>query len=615
MKTYQKFILCFLFVLFAVSLSAQTPGGYYNNANDIQGGAPLKTAFFHIIKNPGVISYNGLWNAFKTTDKRPDGKVWDMYSDIPGGTPPYLYTFVTDQCGNYTGEGMCYNREHSMPKSWFNEAAPMNSDLFHIYPTDGYVNGRRGNLPFGEVGIYSWMSQNGSKIGQNTFDNYTATVFEPIDDYKGDFARSYFYMVTAFEDKVSNWNSAQLGNNTYPAFSAWSKELLMKWHRMDPVSQKEIDRNNAVYIIQKNRNPYIDFPDLAEYVWGNKMNEVFHTSDNHNPENPLEAPQALVATDITTHSFVANWTAVSNATEYELEVYSKTEGSGTNVVLSENFDGFTQGQPNSSASSANIAANINDYTQTPGWSGTYVFQAGGSAKFGSSSSLGTLVTPTIDLSAHNGSFNLYFEAMAWSGDSKILKIYLNDVLAHTVTDLNNDATYTFNDYTITVNGGTTSSVIRFEGGQASKGRFFLENISVEQGTPSVTTPIAGSPFTGIIETSQPVIQLNNTSTYFYRVRAKNASTSSIFSNEIAVELATTHIDSDHVSVKIYSAGDNLYVWLKNHVSEKIEIYSLLGNKLVEMKGQSGMNVIPLQSMKGNVVMVKIGGYMQKVWVR
>lgn len=280
----------FLFVPFLIisisCIRAQAPSGYYDAVDGVQGGAALKAAFFDIIKNPDVLSYKGLWNAFKTTDRRPDnGKVWDMYSDIPGATPPYYFDF-DKKCGNYSGEGSCYNREHSFPKSWFSRGKPMYSDLFHLYPTDGKVNGQRGNHPYGEVGIANWTSKNGSKRGGNTFGSYRGTVFEPIDAYKGDFARSYFYMVTAYENRVAGWNSPQLGGNKYPAFSGWSRDLLLKWHREDPVSQKEVDRNNAVYAFQHNRNPYIDFPDLAEYVWGTKTGEVFKLDGSGGDPSP-----------------------------------------------------------------------------------------------------------------------------------------------------------------------------------------------------------------------------------------------------------------------------------------------------------------------------------------
>ena len=272
----------FLFInLISISVSAlaQAPNGYYNSIDGKQKIA-LKTELHNIIKGHTPLSYSALWTAFTDTDKKPNGKVWDMYSDVPESSPPYEYTFITDQCGNYNAEGVCYNREHSFPKSWFNDASPMYTDLFHLYPTDGYVNGRRGNHPFGEVGISSWTSQNGSKLGKNTTNGYTGTVFEPIDAYKGDFARSYFYMATRYEDKIANWTSDMLSKDKYPAYKQWAVDLLLKWHREDPVSTKEINRNNVIYTsYQYNRNPFIDYPELVEYIWGNKTNDVYHLNE------------------------------------------------------------------------------------------------------------------------------------------------------------------------------------------------------------------------------------------------------------------------------------------------------------------------------------------------
>ena len=269
-----------LFVWMAVlSASAQGPnnsGTYYQQANGKKGAA-LKTAFSNIVYSHTERSYNNLWTDFRTTDARSDGKVWDMYSNITN------FTFGTDQAGNYSKEGDVYNREHSFPKSWFGgKVTPMYTDLFHMYPTDGYVNNKRDNYPFGETDGESYMSAGGfSKLGSCTYPGYSGTVFEPNDEYKGDFARTYFYMVTCYEDKLPNWYSSNpesrptLDGNKYPGLSSWQLSMLMEWAKNDPVSEKEINRNNAVYGIQNNRNPYIDYPGLEQYVWGDKVNEAF----------------------------------------------------------------------------------------------------------------------------------------------------------------------------------------------------------------------------------------------------------------------------------------------------------------------------------------------------
>ena len=262
--------LIFILLFSVFTLSAQIPAGYYDAAVG-KTEAALKTALFGKIGSHTALSYADLWNAFKTTDKRPDGKVWDIYSNSTN------YTFVTNQCGNYTKEGDCYNREHSFPKSWFNDATPMYTDLFHLYASDGYVNGMRSNFPFGEVGTITYKSTNEySKLGSCSFPGYSGTVFEPANELKGDMARTYFYMVTAYENLITGWTSEHLDGKTYPGLNAWSIALLLKWHRQDPVSQKEISRNDIIHKdFQKNRNPFIYHPELAEFIWGSRKGELW----------------------------------------------------------------------------------------------------------------------------------------------------------------------------------------------------------------------------------------------------------------------------------------------------------------------------------------------------
>ncbi len=264
--------LLVILLLLASRVYSQIPQGYYDPANG-KTGVSLQAALHTIIKGHTIISYAGLWSAYYTTDDKPNGKVWDMYSDIPNGTPngnpPYSFTFGSDQCGNYSVEGDCYNREHSWPKSWFNDTPPMNSDIFHIYPTDGKVNGMRDNYPYGTVASPTWTSLNGSKLGTCTWPGYTGTVFEPINEYKGDFARTYFYMSTRYYTEDSGWagSPATTGSQLKP----WALQLMLHWSSVDPVSQKEIDRNNTVYGMQHNRNPFIDHPEYAYLIWGNPV--------------------------------------------------------------------------------------------------------------------------------------------------------------------------------------------------------------------------------------------------------------------------------------------------------------------------------------------------------
>jgi len=253
-------------ILFSLTGSAQPPAGYYNTAGNLTGIA-LKQALHGIIDNHAVVPYSDLMGYFRKTDVKNDSLVWDMYSDNPGGAALYTYKFGKGQeCGNYNSEADCYNREHSFPKSWFNNASPMYSDLFHIYPTDGYVNNRRGNYPYGETESPTWTSQNGSKVGPCSAAGYSGIVFEPIDEYKGDFARTIFYMAARYYTQDNGWPGSDMVTGAEP--KPWAAGLLLDWHRIDPVSPKEILRNNEVFNIQKNRNPFIDDSDYAVKIWG-----------------------------------------------------------------------------------------------------------------------------------------------------------------------------------------------------------------------------------------------------------------------------------------------------------------------------------------------------------
>lgn len=259
----------FLFVsIISVFISvaiAQIPPGYYDDAAGLEGAA-LRAALHDIIDDHNELQYSNIYDILDQTDMKSNGKVWDMYSDVPGGTPPYEYTFFEDECGNYSGEGSCYNKEHSWPKSWFGgEVYPMYSDLFHIVPTDGYVNSMRSNYPFGEVGSANWTSQNGSKRGTCNYPGYSGIVFEPIDEYKGDFARGYFYMSTRYYGEDNAWPGSDMVDGA--ELKPWALAMLLDWHYNDPVSQKEIDRCDAIYNLQQNRNPFIDHPAYVALIW------------------------------------------------------------------------------------------------------------------------------------------------------------------------------------------------------------------------------------------------------------------------------------------------------------------------------------------------------------
>ena len=254
------YLLLLLFPLLAI---AQPSATYYSAAVG-KSDAALKTQLYTIISTGYVDKgYDYLYTIYQTSDNTSTGNVWDMYSTC-------TWSHGVKKCGNYSVVCDCYNREHSIPQSWFNEASPMRNDAFHVYPTDGKVNGQRSNYPFGECASGTTLSGGKGRLGSSTFAGYSGTVFEPADEYKGDFARTYFYFATRYQNIMTSIGGESFDNTTYPSLSSWSIALFLKWHRQDPVSQKERDRCNAIQVYQKNRNPFIDYPELAEHIWGTK---------------------------------------------------------------------------------------------------------------------------------------------------------------------------------------------------------------------------------------------------------------------------------------------------------------------------------------------------------
>lgn len=281
MKNICAFCIGFLTVL---SCLAQAPANYYNNATGT--GYTLKTQLKTIISSGHTpLTYTpGLWNLYSSSDAdnafrdkyyENDNSILDIYSEKPSAADAYSYTPVSDQCGNYSKEGDCYNREHLIPQSYFDENAPMKTDAFHVWPTDGKVNNERGNLPFGTVAIPNYTSTNGTKRGSSSVTGYTGTVMEPIDEFKGDIARVFFYFATRYEDFMDDFYKdnpnvearVMFDGTTDKVFNSSFLDMLYQWHLNDPVSQREADLNNFIYNHQGNRNPYIDNPKYVTAVW------------------------------------------------------------------------------------------------------------------------------------------------------------------------------------------------------------------------------------------------------------------------------------------------------------------------------------------------------------
>ncbi len=316
----KRILLLPCLLIMAAVAWAQGPNksGTYYQAADGKKGAELKTALFNILrygyytftdeygeqqtKKYLMVPYKGLYDAYEDTDLRDDGKIWDMYSNTSNYYP-------SNHTGSYDGEApvnsknyngktttkCMYNREHSVPQSWFDGEQEVDtvpySDLFHVYPTDGFVNNKRSNFPFGKVKTVTWESHNGfSKLGTSATEGYSGTVFEPNDEYKGDFARTYFYMATCHQNIKFTYSGGsdvfESGDKqAYPTLKTWALNMFIEWSHTDEVSDKEYKRNNAVSLLQFNRNPYIDYPGLEQYIWGS-MTDVAFSYDNYKvPEN------------------------------------------------------------------------------------------------------------------------------------------------------------------------------------------------------------------------------------------------------------------------------------------------------------------------------------------
>ena len=505
---------------------AQGPNGsetYYQAANGKKGQA-LKTAMYGIIKTHTNIGYDGLYEAYRATDTRPDGYVRDWYSNATH------YTHVVDKAGTYSGEGDCYNREHSVPQSWFEKygnASKIKADIVHVLPTDGFVNNQRGNYPLAKVGTVSYQSANGySKRGTCATPGYNGTVFEPNNEIKGDMARIYFYMATCYEEDVDDWAgnataSAVFDGTTYPAFKTWYLNMLMEWSKNDPVDAVEIARNNAVKVKQGNRNPFVDYPGLEDYIWGDKKTVAF-SYDNYEGSSSgkqyvtmLFSPTSVTATlgesftaptlsmspsgltvtysssntnvatvdastgavtlravgTITiTASFAGNDDYYANSSSYTLIVRQQGGNDptpGGETLLWESFSGYTasiDGSENVSTSDLNL-----DYR---GWTSLtkVFFGKNGCGKLGSGSAAGSMEAKNIALS---GSGVLTFKVQKYSTDTGKLNVTITGATAEGDLQVTPQSSWT--EYTVNLTNANGAVGIKFA---TSTKRAYIDDIKL-----------------------------------------------------------------------------------------------------------------------------------------
>ena len=477
-------ITSFLAILVGITAWTAIPHGYYNNAVG-KHDEGLMTALEGIIYTHTELSYNYMWTAFDSTDVGLDGYYIDMYSTCK-------YNHDSYHVGNATYVGQGLNREHSFPKSWFGgEVTPMFTDLTMIIPTDGYVNQRRSNNPYGicaggttyvneELGVTML-----GKVGKSTYNGYTANVFEPDDEYKGDFARIYFYMVTCYKSQVGTWpgcGQLDYDSNGYKAFSDWSLQLLMEWHRADPVSQKEISRNEAVYAQQGNRNPFVDHPELAEYIWGTKQNKTWTGQDT--PIDPIDKLVPIMyqvdTAAVTGSAFRADWTPSGDVSSYNLKVnrIADVDEELVSLLMSEDFSNVNA----SSDGGADISSSLDNYTDNPGWTGYKVYVAANHGlKIGTANAIGYLVSPELEL---GNTVTVVFNAKNWIGtagsDCSSVIVSCGDV-SQTIT-LSDTPT----DYTVVLTGCSSHNIKLSM--TANKKRFYVYHVDVYNGDLTQNPP-------------------------------------------------------------------------------------------------------------------------------
>lgn len=317
----KSLLLAAVLAMASLAAWAQGPNGsgkYYRQA-DGKCGAELKTALCRIIRLPKVVGYGGLKEAYCLTDVRPDGTLRDWYSSASSYEPG------SNMSSGQKEEGMGYNREHLLPQSWFgSKKDPMYSDIVHVVPADAKLNSIRNDNPFGEV--TSQKAQVGTSKGgysrwgapADSLDTPQGLtkVFEPNDEIKGDIARTYFYMITCYEDTLLSWpwrNSRTAtfvfdeSGTPYEPLQQWVMHMLMRWSESDPIDSVELARNNAVWRVQGNRNPYVDYPGLEQYVWGNMRHEPFVYAADGKPADDGQHFASTLTISLNSDFFGGEW--------------------------------------------------------------------------------------------------------------------------------------------------------------------------------------------------------------------------------------------------------------------------------------------------------------------
>ncbi len=571
--------------LLGFQIFAQAPAGYYNGTDGLTG-AILKTKLSEIITNGHRDrGYGALYTGYAAGDidnfYENDGTILDIYSENPSGTDPYNFRPSGPRCGNYGREGDCFNREHMVPQSTLNLGI-MKNDFYQVIPTDGYVNNQRGTYVFGNVKNATWTSLNGSKIGASNVSGYSGTMFEPIDEFKGDVARIILYFATRYEKNLGGVSFAMFGNQAYPGVSNWALPMLLQWNAQDPVSERERARNNAGYNFQGNRNPYVDHPEFVTLVWGNSSNDT---------EAP-SIPTNLTTNTITSSSVQLNWTAsTDNVAVLVYEIFVDDVLKGTSAQPSYNVTGLSP--------------------QT-----SYTFKVRAKDAAGNLSAFSNIVTattlagtPVPPTTATCGTEN--FETIPNANSSYTTRTWSNNNITWTATDARTDLS--INGRAITIrNGSLTSSnisggigslsvVLRREF-SGSSGRFEVLVNGVSKGFLDYNATATTQRLENINVEGNFTLELKNTSTK-ERVSLDDLSwtcyTNTLSTNEVSNYRKLSITPNPVKNGTLYLSG------LQETV--KVEIYNTTGLLMhtVDKVSQSN-NAIQVKHLQKGVYILKAG---------
>lgn len=598
-KTLSLLLCCHTLLCMAETM----PEHYYAPAQGKQD-AELKSALSCILQEGERYKYGSrsetsthlyTWDGFALTDRRANGTIYDMYS-------PYRHHFAHN---NRSAAGMAI--EHAFPKSWWGgEDNDAYKDLFHLNPSEHRANGAKSDYPPGVADSLTIFDNGVFRTGSGK-GNPNFRVWEPADRYKGDFARAYFYVATCYEDfhwtdtialtSTGNESLAStsgayfaMDNNSHLEFKPWLTDILLDWHRQDPVSEKEIRRQDAISTIQHNRNPYIDYPELVEYIWGDKQGQTVDfslltstCSDAYTAPIDTDNIEAYGATAITEDGFVAQWKEAGTE-QYELNIYTKTLTGHSDTLI------------NMPAVTANLIAK----TEHVAWSGTNSTSDGSCAMLLGTAKQDYIITLS-DIDAQEPT-RLVVRANISKYDTEATLLIQNDTRTLEEIVLSFDETF----YTIPIPPDTRT--ITLQNGRKGK-RVSLQNLYLISGNLKIEAQhLQGYPAPVSGTCRQVKTQLHTLQPVYYQVTPQGLASSnevSVYYNDISTRLRPTEN-----TPLAYSISNRMLTLSQLPANAEVALFDMSGNMLYRTR--STTPTLTFRLPETGVYILQVNGTQQKV---